>query len=239
MDASSARRRTEIELLQAGYPEEVRWNKTRQELTYKPEGGILTLRLPDDYPGKGTPELVSATSKDKTDLRALTRSQILALELCLDQEALDAIIQAFDELLGQTSQASQEPDLPIEQCASKSSSNLKCKTIIIWLHHLLNTNKRKLALAPGMSLGAIGGITKPGYPGVLVYSGDSDVVQAHVAELRNQRWQAFQIRFDEVGELPWKFNTVGVVEVQTMSEVTKNIADENNRQIFLKAIGVK
>lgn len=229
------RQEAELALIQAMYPE-ANWNAKRQELTYRPEaGGTLTLRLPKDYPGKSTPELVSATAKDKTDLRDLAQHKIYALDLPPDEEALDSILQAFDELV-----KNQHASRPVDQISAKTSSKPSFKTVIIWLHHLLNTNKRKLALNPSVNSDAVQGITKPGYPGVLIYSGTADAVDAHVAELKDQRWQAFQVRFDEPGDSPWRFLSPGrVVEVETMAEVTKNIQDDANRQTFLKAIGVK
>lgn len=44
---------------------------------------------------------------------------------------------------------------------------------------------------------SISGLTKPGYPGILIYSGDSDVVDEHVRALKAQNWQAFRaVRLD-------------------------------------------
>jgi len=240
LQAAGERQEAELALLTAMYPDSLEWNEKRQELTYRnEEGGVLTLRLPRDYPGKSTPELVTATGKDKTDLRDLARSRMVAMENPPDEEALDAIIQAFDELVKQRSQISQKVGLSVDQLSAKKTSKPTCKTVVVWLHHLLNTNKRKLALNPSVNSGAVKGITKPGYPGVLVYSGTTDAVEAHVAELKNQRWAAFQVRFDEPSESPWDFATAGILEVESMSEVTKNIVGEINKQAFLKAIGVK
>lgn len=237
LDTCGARQEAELSLLREMYPDDIQWNEKRRELTYRPEqGGALTIRLPNDYPGKSNPELVSATSKDNGDLRDVARSQIFALHLRFNEEALDAIVQAFDELLKQRPQVTGVTSPTI---TSRKPSSIQYKTVVIWLHHLLNTNKRKLALNSGVDSTAIKGVTKPGYPGVLVYSGNADVVEAHVAELRNQKWQAFQVRYDELGPSPWNFHTTGIVEVETMSEVTGTIADETSRQTFLKAIGVK
>ena len=240
LDATGGRQEAELALLAAMYPGSLDWNGQRRELTYRTEeGGVLTLRLPDDYPEKSTPQLVTATGKNKTDLRDLARSRMVALENHPDEETLDAIIQAFDELVKQRAQTSQETGHPVDQLNGKNTSKPAFKTVVVWLHHLLNTNKRKLALNPSINSGAVKGITKPGYPGVLVYSGNADAVEAHVAELRNQRWQAFQVRLDEPGQSPWNFAADSILEVESMSEVTKNIVGEINKQAFLKAIGVK
>jgi len=236
----AGRQEAELGLLEAMYPDTLHWSKQRQELTYRPEeGGVLTLRLPNDYPGTSSPELVSATSEDKTDLRNLARSYISALELSPNEESLDAIIQGFDELVKQRPEADQASEHRLNQPHALSAPRSTFTTVIIWLHHLINTNKRKLALNPSVNPGAVTGITKPGYPGVLVYSGTADAIEAHVAELRNQRWQAFHVRYHEPAASAWKFAAAGIVEVESMSEVTKNIVDEDDKQTFLRAIGVK
>ena len=233
--APKERREAELALLQAIYPNELEWSEQRQELTYRMDkGGTLVIRLPNDYPGGSSPVLVSATGCDKTDLRDATRDCISAVNVQPAEEILDALVQAFEELVMQRRAQS-----PAEDSAPADAPKVKFKTVVIWLHHLLNTNKRKLALNPTVSPDTIKGITKPGHPGVLLYSGQAEAVEEHVAELRNQRWQAFQVRLDEPGDIPWSFVLPGISEVQTMAEVTQNIQSDSNRQAFLEAIGVK
>ncbi|KAL2429948.1 hypothetical protein ABEF95_013413 [Exophiala dermatitidis] len=195
------------------------------------------------------------------------------------------------------------------------------KTVIIWLHHLLALSKRKLAVTPSTtahthtttgtlssssSVSGISGLTKPGYPGIMIFSGPRDLVDAHVAQLRALNWQAFQVRYDsdedeiivsgtggqssragkvepvpgrndndndkqkqtnmrkqkqkqkhshtqhKSGEKPatqgvagsgseWHFShgQGKIVEVGTMAEVVKAIVDEDKKEIFLRAVGVK
>ena len=91
-----------------------------------------------------------------------------------------------------------------------------------------------------LTLNIVAGITKPGYPGVLIFSGEQTAVDAHCAELRNQRWQIFQVRYDESVLRPWKFSHLSkIVEVETMSEVAQSILDPRDRDTCLRAIGVK
>ncbi|KAL2396967.1 hypothetical protein ABEF93_005331 [Exophiala dermatitidis] len=181
------------------------------------------------------------------------------------------------------------------------------KTVIIWLHHLLALSKRKLAVNPTVQTGppsssssssasGISGLTKPGYPGIMIFSGPRDLVDAHVAQLKGLNWQAFQVRYDsgedgivvgsgrkldhddgrqdmdtdkqkqnhkqkhqqkqkqkqshthaQSGQKPttqgaeWHFShgQGKIVEVETMAEVVKAIVDEDKKEIFLRAIGVK
>ncbi|KAL2429953.1 hypothetical protein ABEF95_013460 [Exophiala dermatitidis] len=200
------------------------------------------------------------------------------------------------------------------------------KTVIIWLHHLLALSKRKLAVTPSTtahthtttgtlssssSSSGISGLTKPGYPGIMIFSGPRDLVDAHVAQLKGLNWQAFQVRYDsdedgivassgtggqsrgggkldtaqkdmgtdkqnhkqkqkdkekqqqkqshtrnKSGEKPtthgesqgipgsgseWHFShgQGKIVEVETMAEVVKAIVDDDKKEIFLRAVGVK
>jgi len=234
-NAAGERRVTEIELLKAMYPE-LEWNEQRQELKYTTEGGAsILIRVPNDYPGTNLPTLISAVHKDKTDLRTLMKSKIDDLHLPLDEEIIDEIVQAFEELLQMHVDAVHQHDDGETMDVGRS----KYKTVIVWLHHLLNTNKRKLALHPTLDAEKITGLTKPGYPGILLYTGDAVAVEAHVSELKCQRWQAFQVRFEE-SSVPWSFeHSSGIREVESMSEVVQEISDEKNQQEFLKAVGVK
>ncbi|KAJ9656397.1 hypothetical protein H2198_004975 [Neophaeococcomyces mojaviensis] len=238
INATKERRVKEFELLTAMYPE-LQWNEQRQELKYTAEGSAsLLLRVPDDYPGTSHPILISAFHKDKTDLRDLTKGKIDEMGLPLDEEIIDAIIQAFEEILQMHSKnANRLEDGGIK---TKNISEPKYKTVIIWLHHLLNTNKRKLASNPTSDPEQITGVTKPGYPGVLVYSGNVTAIDDHVAELKSQRWQAFQVRFEESMSTPWSFTHLpGIREVESMSEVVQEILDTKDQETFLKAVGVR
>ncbi|KXJ96304.1 hypothetical protein Micbo1qcDRAFT_199132 [Microdochium bolleyi] len=194
----------------------------------------LVLRLPELYPVTGHPEILTASSGNShQDLRDPTKAAVDAFGLPAEggEEVLDALILAFLEVVEaeqqqQTTAGSDDhhkgagrPSGDVaddgthsarQQQQQQQQPKRQHKTVIIWLHHLLNTNKRKLALhptlqqslphtshtAPATPSRGITGVTKPGYPGVLLYSGPRDLVAAHVASLRAQRWQAFQVRYD-------------------------------------------
>ncbi|KAG9776345.1 hypothetical protein KCU88_g4896, partial [Aureobasidium melanogenum] len=203
------------------------------------------------------------------------------------------------------------------------------KTVIIWLHHLLALSKRKLAVTPSTtahthtttgtlssssSASGISGLTKPGYPGIMIFSGPRDLVDAHVAQLKGLNWQAFQVRYDSDDDIvkasgagqnrsgnpdpipgrndndkqkqkhkqkqsltqnqkqskrqsgeketptrqkdgreeevagsrsgsgsEWHFShgQGKIVEVETMAEVVKAIVDDDKKEIFLRAVGVR
>jgi hypothetical protein len=252
----------EIELLIAIYPEQASYSSKNRELKFTQDHATLQLRIPDTYPESGLPDVLGATDSSKHDLRDQTKAVVRALELPEGEEVLDAIISAFQQVVSErletSSIASARSTRSVKSTKHDADPNAK-KTVIIWLHHLLNTNKRKLCLSPAFS-----GITKPGYPGVLVYSGPAAAVNAHVNELKAQNWAAFQVRFEE--EVEWKFaHGEGVKEVESMADVvklleldeentsTKNGSNRSNKGVkdegigqgqkqkeeFLKAVGIK
>lgn len=205
----------EIELLIAIYPDQATYSPKSRELKFTQDSATLHLRIPDTYPELGLPDVLGATDPSKTDIRTQTKTAITALSLPEGEESLDAIIAAFQDVLSDRRERASNSSAEATQSVIDTTAGSKAiKTVIIWLHHLLNTNKRKLCLSP-----PFGGITKPGYPGVLVYSGPVAAVDAHVNGLKAQNWAAFQVRFEE--EVEWRFGHEGVREVESMGEVVK------------------
>ena len=100
---------------------------------------------------------------------------------------LDVVSQKFVELL-----ESQQSESSVKEGHSRETESVgSSKTVIIWLHHLLATSKRKLAIHPSISADLISGITKPGYPGVMLFTGLQHAVDDHVAELKGLNWAGF------------------------------------------------
>lgn len=228
----------EIELVNAMYPEQAYYNSEIRELKFTQDGATVQLRLPESYPESGHPDIIAASDAEKVDVRAQTKAAVKELRLWEGEEALDAIIAAFQQVLERSSayhteQSRTDPNLGRDVDSSKS--------VIIWLHHLLALTKRKLAFSPS----ALSGITKPGYPGIMIFSGPSLAVTDHINTLKAENWQAFQVRYEE-DEL-WEFaHGKGIKEVETMAEVVKgfdleNAKDKGARQKaeFLKAVGIK
>lgn len=232
----------ELELIGAMYPEQASYASKARELKFTHHGALLQLRLPASYPESGLPDVIAAIDASKNDLRADTKSAINELNLTEGEEALDAIIAVFQQVLedNKSAQNVTEGALGVKRGSSNTS-----KTVIIWLHHLLALTKRKLALSPSN----VSGITKPGYPGIMIFSGDSFAVTQHVNTLKAENWQAFQVRYEE--EEMWLFaHGKGVREVETMAEVVKELQllggmtgvveqGERQKQEFLKAAGIK
>lgn len=253
MEEAAERLEAELALLHAMYPDSISHSPKSREVRYthlsgpdiEATEGVLVLRLPDEYPATGSPDVILATGAQKSDLRSAAQSAFGDVTPPSGGEILDVLILAFQDILqaeiSQVNRAVDEPAGPLEASASP-------KTVIIWLHHLLNTNKRKLALNPSSqsNMHPISGLVKPGYPGIMVFSGSGETVAAHVAELRAQRWQAFQVRYnsdDDISDhskIAWKFSHgEGIAEVESMSEVVQGIVGEREREVLLSSIGVK
>lgn len=253
------RLQTELELLQAMYPDSLAFDNTSRELRYSPAPtsdapapslakGVLALRLPDYYPNKDLPELVTATDAKGLDARTRVSHAFSTLGTVEGEETLDALILAFRDLVNE-SVRDVAPAQVMDDAEPRQAPQTR-KTVAIWLHHLLNTNKRKLALNPSLDAQSIAGLAKPGYPGIMVFSGPKPAVDGHVAELRSQRWQAFQVRYDseEVSkgsveaaeELVWDFQLgFGIHEVESLSEMAQAVVRTEHRDTFLQVMGVK
>ncbi|RMZ72217.1 DUF-domain-containing protein [Pyrenophora seminiperda CCB06] len=242
-DQGPTRLETELELLNAMYPNQTQYDPKSRELKFSGDGASLLLRLPDTYPESGLADIISATDAARNDVRVQSRDAVRELGLTEGEEALDAIIATFQQLIesapAQLDQQTEKSDSTVD---AQHVSNVS-KTIIVWLHHLLNTNKRKLALSPPSSTPPVSGLTKPGYPGILIYSGPSSAVMEHVNILKMQNWQAFQVRFEE--EELWQFaHGTGVKEMESMSEIVQGVTVDgevgvNQKKEFLEAIGIK
>lgn len=258
-DEPEERLSNELELLEAMYPGCIAFDSRGRELRYSPTSagdglpkGLLVLRLPDQYPAKGLPDLITAKDAKGLDARTQVSAAFSELVVVEGEEALDAFILTFQEFIDESAGDSPPRDAVTTQGEDKKKQPRK--TVVIWLHHLLNTNKRKLALSPGLDGESVSGLTRPGYPGVLVFSGPKDAVDSHVAELRSQRWQAFQVRYDseqdgghgagggngDDDDLAWGFeHSKGVREVESLGDMTQGIARAEHRETFLRVMGLK
>ncbi len=258
-DGAIGRLAAELELLQAMYPEAISFSPNAREIKYvhisdsdaSTTAGTLLLRVPDLYPDEGLPEVLSASGPQREDLRSSVKEAIANSRLTPGEEALDAVVLSFQELL--SSHASQLKEAGGERAGSRpdrwngvNDINDQSRTVIIWLHHLLNTNKRKLALNPTILGPEIDGMAKPGYPGVLVFSGPKPSVDSHVSELRSQRWHAFQVRYDSEDDTEpdnkrrWPFeHGMGIREFESMSDLVQGMSNPRQREVFLSVMGVR
>ncbi|KAK5119501.1 hypothetical protein LTR85_007601 [Meristemomyces frigidus] len=219
----------ELSLLEAIYPEQLEYHEKGREISYRTEGASLQLRLPNEYLADALPEVLSA-SAGKTDLRERVKQRIA--ELDAGEEVLDSVMLAFNELAEMEAHSVQTRE---EANGAREPEHEGQATVLVWLHHLLNTNKRKQALSP--SSPDLSGVTKPGYPGMLLYSGPAKAVHEHVNELKQQNWQAFQVRLDS--DEAWTFaHGKGVIEVEAMKQVVAEVSD-GRKEIFMEAMRMK
>lgn len=236
METSEPQFGDELDLLMSMYPNDIAFNSRTSELSYKHQDGRLCLRITSEYPSKLGPELITAFGPSKYDLRDKMSSIIQAEPL--GEPCLDAIISEFGSLM-QSLKLEKEQEKSLENGSTRLTEQTS-KTVIIWLHHLLATSKRKQAKSPEGHLAShITGITKPGYPGVLIFSGAAEAVNTHVQTLKHLRWQAFQVRY-EVDDR-WHFSHgSGIVEVETMGEVVAELdAVGGGKEAFMEAMKMK
>jgi hypothetical protein len=235
--SDASRLAIELELLQAMYPEQIEYSSRSRDFKYAADSALLHLRLPETYP-EALPEVISANNASKRDLRDRVKQAISECGIAEGEEALDAVIAAFRSIIVAECQTS-DTAAGITTTSASSESEPQ-KTVIIWLHHLLALSKRKLALSPSRS--SISGVTKPGYPGVMVFSGPTSAVDDHVNTLKTENWQAFQVRYEALGL--WEFvHGAGIREVETMADAVKCVEVGANgarrKEEFLQAVGIK
>ncbi|KAF2021630.1 hypothetical protein BU24DRAFT_24355 [Aaosphaeria arxii CBS 175.79] len=244
MSSPDSRLSMELELLEAMYPSQTVFDSRSRDFKYTDSSSLLHLRLPEHYPSEGFPEVISANDNLKSDIRDRTKAALGGISMTEGEESLDAIISCFHNII--SSAAETNPLLRVDTIASghhpaPALMQETNKTTIIWLHHLLALTKRKLALSP---TDTVAGITKPGYPGIMVFSGPTTAVDDHVNTLKKENWQAFQVRYER--DVTWNFgHGRGVVEVETMSEVVKDLEagpgpeGSQQKEEFLRAVGIK
>ena len=91
----------EIELLTSIYPDQASYSPKNRELKFTQDHATLQLRIPDTYPESCLPAVLGATDSSKDDLRDQTKAAVRALELPEGEEALDAIISAFQQVVSE------------------------------------------------------------------------------------------------------------------------------------------
>lgn len=232
-DTDPERLENELALVRAMYPDHLTWDPHAREVTYRDKGSSIVLRLDSDYLTTGRPVVISA-SAGKRDISGEIKKRLLE-EFNAGEEVVEAIIMIFDELVAHHElEATGEGFEETPPTDSADPDNAEVLTMVVWLHHLLNTNKRKMALSPAES---VSGVTKPGYPGVLVYSGPANAVREHVNELKGQNWAAFQVRMEAAEEWGFKHGS-GVKEVEAMGDLVAEIGEERKEE-FMQIMKIK
>lgn len=245
--AFPSRLEVELQLLESMYRDQTHYHRGNGKFKFDTsKGGSLHLQIPVRYPEDGPIFVISAHDDSKKDIKDKVKDEIELIDAAQQgEERLDAIIAYFLEVVDQVANADVQDDIHTAEAAKGHDSTLNnysepSKTVIVWLHHLLALGKRKLATSPPPT---VRGITKPGYPGILVFTGPGSAVSDHVNTLKAENWQAFQVRYEgeELWELAGGVETVR--EVETMAELVKMLeAGEQGakqKEEFLKAAGIK
>ncbi|KAF2761859.1 hypothetical protein EJ05DRAFT_187037 [Pseudovirgaria hyperparasitica] len=234
-DEQSTRVAVETSLLESMYPDSIQFDTNLQDLTYTTLHAKLIVRLPSTYPASSPPDIISAFTKGThhVDLRSQMKGAVARLPV--GEEILDSVIAAFDRLVEESVHDSTGLDPISRASGDESADEHGKKTVLIWLHHLLNTSKRKQALASADA--AISGVSKPGYPGVLIFSGAATNVDEHVNGLKGLNWAAFQVRLEKDEEWVFSHGT-GVKEVESMADVVREIGEER-KEVFLEVMKMK
>lgn len=222
------RLKSELSLLESMYPTQLTYDEKANELAFTSDSGSFSLRLLDGYLVNELP-IVLAASAGRADIRDELKACVSGCTM--GDEILDFVISAFIELAESHDAGVEAKGITGNEIEGFEKSKA---TVIVWLHHMLNTNKRKQALSPPSH--AVSGITKPGYPGVLIYSGPAEAVHEHVHDLKQLNWQAFQIRLESDEE--WIFDHgSGVKEFESMKDIVGDIGDR--KAAFMEAMRMK
>ena len=180
----------------------------------------LRLILPLKYPQESNPvvELIAPTVSKSTHHELQTKlNDILSSLGDSSEERLLELVESFISFIPSLTQSEQPPQTSRCTASSVESKKSPIFIILIWFHHLLSTTKRKSILA----LDSLRGVSKPGYPGILILQGQKDLLDDAVTELKGMRWQAMQVRaeleFDEKRLDP------GIHEVESVAEVVERM----------------
>ncbi|GAA5909264.1 hypothetical protein JCM6882_003782 [Rhodosporidiobolus microsporus] len=99
--------------------------------------------------------------------------------------------------LSSSRQASAEPAPPPQR---PKAGPFQLKTTLLWSHHLLATSKRKDIVAWSTEL-ELWGLSKPGYPGVIIVEGVKEGVDEFVHRIKQLQWKALQVRCEQDGAI--------------------------------------
>lgn len=196
----------------------------------------LHLALPASYPSNGQPIVgVSAQHVSESQLQSLQTalSTILDGLVSSTEERLLQIIESFREhihtILTQPAIDAVDPNAT---ATTEPISITPTVVVLIWFHHLLSTTKRKAI----KSLESLCGISKPGYPGILVLQGPKPALDEAITELKSMRWQAMQVR----GEIECeKELESGIHEVEKVAEVVTKMEEIGLGDWCLSALKMK
>jgi len=202
----------------------------------------LVFELPNEYPSQQKPNVHlefdgSIDNVDRRNLRDYLHRIITQIEP--GNESIDEIVTNFRTSLDDYREPSNpNADNSIDTLRVPSSKHDEIKIVLIWTHHLLSTQKRKFIRDRSNSL-SLAGYSKPGYPGVIVVEGTSEHVDLFIQELKELRWQALSVKADSTYQNTKLTPKDGLYELESMSDLTRELAKVGLEDWFLTGIGLR
>jgi hypothetical protein len=155
----------------------------------------------------------------------------------------------------------QEVPQPFVALETGSGSNVgsdrqRIMRVLIWSHHLLATSKRKDIIDWCLEL-SLWGISKPGYPGIIIVEGALNDVTEFLKRIKSLNWQALTVRHEEIEDVPasasvhatarlreplertFGFHKPRAVEVEKMGTVSEIMKTANLEDMFKSAMKLK
>lgn len=198
-DATAAENRerqlNEVTLLESMYPEELQVIKHPKsqdddfefEIRLDPAHSLSFVLSPKTYPASSGPQVFLSFGSDvpndtRKQLRAHLRDIVDRQEPGI--ECVDLIIGDFRQTLDDFNASSHDNDVQrAGQQSSPNTSQTQALRVVLWMHHLLATSKRRAIVQLSKELG-LGGFSKPGYPGSVFAEGEATAVRTFVDELK-------------------------------------------------------
>jgi len=237
--------------LQAMYPIEFRWRTTdgkEPDLTapeaVHPSFAIdindyytLEVTLTSSYPDGAKPTVYLACDGEVATATRKEARKILETEVVAQEpgcECLDLLVQALMERLADVKPCPVAYDRGGADAVSlsehvqsvsghQSQDREMFKTVLLWSHHLLATSKRKDIVSWSREL-RLAGYSRPGHPGAILIEGAQPDVDEFVSRIKALRWQALQVRGEEVrASRRLNFDGDGVSEVEGLGDIVEKL----------------
>ncbi|KAJ1958905.1 hypothetical protein IWQ62_004829 [Dispira parvispora] len=214
----------------------------------------LEIYVPTQYPRTYPQVQVEGIPWTREEHREFSQFVDEQCEKYKGQTCLVALIEDVTEWL--TARIDKYNDMAVSGEKPKeppTPSNAPVRTltcVVLWMHHLLSTTKRKQICQWALDLDLFG-ISKPGYPGVLIAEGPTDAINEYVRRLKALRWQALVVRWEDTVPVPPEYTNMedayriapvlgqrGVREVESMSQASELMARAGLKHAFLTALKI-
>lgn len=205
----------------------------------KPASYTLEITLPPKYPSQARPS-VYLSCGDQVSTTDRKRARAALAEIAREQdppgdEVLDLIINGFRDLLpsltNTTNASTNDAPSSPHDAAGATHPSPPVKQVVIWSHHLLATSKRRSIQTWSKEL-HLSGFARPGYPGAVFAEGEEDQVDEFVRRLKALRWQALQVRAEDIVESRvCGDGSDGVVECETLSEIAEMLKGKGDGEV--------